>query len=320
MKALWFNGRNLELREIRKPRPTKNEALVKVHFVGICNTDLEILKGYMGFVGVPGHEFVGIVEQGPSRWLGKRVVGEINLACGKCGYCGRGLAKHCPNRKVLGIARKNGAFAEYITLPIQNLHEVPDSVSDKEAVFVEPLAAALRILDQVKINKKQKIFVLGDGKLGQLIARVVKLKTRNLMLVGKHPEKLALAMHLGIKTALAGNLRLKPEDKPELVIEATGSPEGFNQAIGLCRPQGTVVLKSTFNQNPGLNLSQIVVDEITIIGSRCGDFQKALKALKSGKINLDRMITGVYALEKFRGAFAKARSSHTLKVLIKCLI
>jgi len=320
MKALWFNGKRLELREIKPPVPRKGEALVRVMFAGVCNTDLEIIKGYMKFTGVPGHEFVGIVEQGPDNWIGETVTGEINLSCGKCPYCRTGLANHCPNRTVLGIQGKNGAFAEFITLPLKNIHRVPANVFDLDAVFVEPLAAALRILDQVQIEKGDKVFVLGDGKLGQLIARVVALKTNNLLLIGRHPEKLKLAARLGIKTALISRIReVRPEHKPKIVIEATGNPKGFEQALKLCRPGGILVLKSTFRELPRVNLSRIVVDEITVVGSRCGDFSKAISLLKDRGINLEGLISGIYPLDEFHAAVQKSASRNSLKVVIKCL-
>jgi len=319
MKALWFDGRNLRLKEMPGPVMKKNEALIRVLYAGICSTDLEIFKGYMRFVGIPGHEFVGAVEKGPGQWLGKRVTGEINLACGKCRYCQSGRARHCPQRTVLGISKKNGAFAEYLTLPVANLHQVPDTVSDLDAVLVEPLAAALRILDQVEIRRNQKVLVLGDGKLGQLIARAVRLKTRNLLMVGKHPKKLALAKNLGIKTALAQNcLKIPASHKAEIVIEATGNPQGLEQAMELCRPEGTMVLKSTFHQAAKLNLARIVVDEIKIFGSRCGDFEKALSLLSRRKIRTRDIISGIYPLDEFSSAFHKSISRDSLKVVFKC--
>ncbi len=319
MKALFFDGKRLSLREIKTPRPAKGETLIQVHYAGICNTDLEIFRGYMNFKGVPGHEFVGEVIKGPAEWLGKRVVGEINLACGKCAFCRARLERHCPKRTVLGIAGKNGAFAEYLTLPVSNLHQVPRSVHDYEAVLVEPLAAALRILDQVPIHKDQPVWLLGDGKLAQLIARAVRLKTKNLIMVGKHEKKLALVKYLGIKTRLAGQLgNIDPMKKPELVIEATGDESGLAQALKICKPTGTIVLKSTFHAQPRMDLSQLVVDELHLIGSRCGDFRKALKLLAQRKTHVLDMITKVYELEDFEAAFKKAASRTALKVLFRC--
>jgi len=319
MKALWFDGNRLRLKQMPKPVPKRNEALVRVLYAGICNTDNEILKGYMRFVGIPGHEFVGLVEKGPAAWLGKRVVGEINLACGNCRFCKAGLARHCPQRTVLGISGKNGAFAQYLTLPLVNLHRVPDSVSDLDAVFVEPLAAALRILDQVEIRAKQRVMVLGDGKLGQLLARAIRLKTSNLLLLGRHPQKLALAGRFGIKTTLAVKLKkVHPLLKPEIVVEATGNPQALKIAMDLCRPQGTIVLKSTFHNPSKLNLSPVAVNEIIIVGSRCGNFGKALDLLERRKIQTRDLVSAIYPLDQFLPAFRKSISSDTLKVVFKC--
>jgi len=319
MKALWFDGKRLSLREMKIPEPRKDEALIRIHYAGICNTDLEIFKGYMNFTGIPGHEFVGTVVKGKTNWLGKRVVGEINLSCGKCAYCGKGLNRHCPDRTVLGIFKKNGAFAEYLTLPLDNLHPVPDSLSDLEAVFVEPLAAALRILEQVPLKKDQRVFLLGDGKLAQLIARAVWLKNKNLLVIGKHPEKLALLSRVGIKTILASHLKpLSPDRKADIVIEATGNPAGLETAFNLCRATGRIVLKSTFHQKPKVDLSRLVVDELNLLGSRCGDFTKALKHLAREKIDPRELISGIYELEDFAKAFKQANSNKALKVILKC--
>jgi threonine dehydrogenase-like Zn-dependent dehydrogenase len=319
MKALWFDGKKLALKELPAPRPAKNEALIRILYAGICNTDLEIFKGYMKFKGVPGHEFVGNVEQGPKNWLGKRVVGEINLGCGKCSYCRAGMKKHCPYRTVLGIANKNGAFAEFLTLPVENLRQIPAAVPDLDAVFVEPLAAAYRVLEQVEIKRGQKVIVLGDGKLGQLIARVIRQKTNGLILVGKHPQKLAIAKKQGIRTMLASRLKIVPEQKPNLVIEATGNQAGFETAMEICRPLGTIVLKSTFSKIPEINLSKIVVDELKIVGSRCGNFPAAIELLARGKVDLSGLLSGVFDLENFQQAFQKATSTNALKVVFKCM-
>jgi threonine dehydrogenase-like Zn-dependent dehydrogenase len=319
MKALEFDGKSLRLREMKTPKPAQGEALIQVRYAGICNTDREIFQGYLSFKGIPGHEFVGEVVKGPRRWLGKRVVGEINLACGKCAYGRAGLKRHCPRRSVLGIAGKNGAFAEYLTLPVANLHQVPRSVHDYEAVLVEPLAAALRILDQVPIRKDQPVWLLGDGKLAQLIARAVRLKTKNLTMVGKHEEKLARVKYLGIKTRLVSQLgKMDPLKKPELVIEATGDESGLQLALKICKPFGTIVLKSTFHAQPRMDLSKLVVDELHLIGSRCGDFRKALKLLAQRKIYVRDQVGKVYELEDFAAAFKKAASRTALKVLFRC--
>ncbi len=319
MNALWFDGKRLSLRENKIPRPEKNEALIQVLYAGICNTDLEILQGYLNFTGIPGHEFIGRVIVGPGQWPGKRVTGEINLGCGKCASCKAGLSRHCPNRTVLGISNRNGAFAEYLTLPVENLHPVPKSISDLDAVFIEPLAASLRILDQVKIRKNQSVFLLGDGKLSQLIARALRLETKKLLVIGKHPEKLQHLSRLGIKTALAKDLmKIDPLKKPDLVIEATGRPSGLQMALKLCRPAGTIVLKSTFQQSANLDLSQLVVDEIDLIGSRCGEFGKAIRYLQRGKIAPADLVCGIYQLEDFQEAFKRASSKNSLKVILQC--
>jgi threonine dehydrogenase-like Zn-dependent dehydrogenase len=319
MKALWFDGKKLSLRQLRKPSPARDEALIRVNLAGICNTDVEIFRGYMGFTGVPGHEFVGTVEAGHKKMLGRRVVGEINLACGKCLYCENSLPRHCPYRSVLGIQSKNGAFAEYLTLPVANLHIIPDSISDLEAVFIEPLAAALRILDQVEIKKASSVYILGDGKLAQLIARVVKLRTDRMVVVGKHIPKLRLLDKLGIKTVLFKDLKKMPaEAKPDFVIEATGAPEGIATALEICRPLGTVVVKSTYHGNPQVNLSKLVVDEIKFVGSRCGDFKTAITFYKQHKVPLEDLASGIFRLTDYKKAFSSANSSNSLKVILKC--
>ncbi|MFQ6114728.1 MAG: alcohol dehydrogenase catalytic domain-containing protein, partial [bacterium] len=244
VKALYLKD-SLKLKEIELPIPKKNEALIKLLMAGICNTDLEIVKGYMGFEGVLGHEFVGLVEQASGqKWIGKRVCGEINLGCGQCSYCQQSLSRHCPDRTVLGILDKDGAFAEYVTLPIENLHFIPDSIADKYAVFVEPLAAALEILEQVHLEPSDKVAVVGDGKLGLLICQVLRLTGCRLFLIGKHNRKLSLAKSWGVKALLPEQLA---DGKFDIVVEASGSPSGFSTAMNLVRPRGTVVLKSTYH-------------------------------------------------------------------------
>jgi len=320
MKALYFDQK-LSLRDLPKPAPRPGEALIRVSSAGICNTDLEITRGYMGFRGVLGHEFAGRVEAcEDSSWIGRRVVGEINLPCGQCEFCRAGLGNHCPDRAVLGISNKDGAFAEYLTLPVRNLHALPDSVEDLQAVFVEPLAAALEILEQVPVKKFKQCVVLGDGKLGQLIARVLKPHCQNLRVVGKHESKLALLQAAGIETrslvALTARLPA-PEDKPDLVIEATGSPSGLSLAFQLIRPRGTIVLKSTFHGQADLNLTPVVVDEVTLIGSRCGPFTKAIDLLASGQLDLQPLISRVMPLEQGPEAMKKAREKDTLKIILQ---
>ncbi len=318
MKAIWCEKGKLKLVELPRPRRKKGEALIRVLYAGICNTDLEIVRGYMNFQGILGHEFVGIVEKGSPQWQGKRVVGEINLACGRCEYCQKGLSRHCPHREVLGILKKPGAFAEYLTLPEKNLHLVPDSISDLEAVFIEPLSASLRILDQLKIKKQEKVLILGDGKLAQLIARLLRLKTKNLLVAGRHQEKLALLSRLGIPTILEKELVNLPGQSFELVIEASGNPAGLKTALELCKPLGNIVLKSTYAKKPKIDLSLAVVNEIKIIGSRCGDFARAIPLLEKKKIPVKDLISGIYPLEAYQRAFKKAWERKSLKVILKC--
>jgi len=261
MLALVFDG-DLRLRsDYPTPRPRRNEALIAVHLAGICKTDLEIVNGYMNFRGVMGHEFVGTVVAGPKTWHGKRIVAEINCVCGRCDMCRRGISAHCRNRTVLGIDGKDGAFSEYLTVPVRNLHEVPDSVSDTEAVFVEPLAAALQLTRQIKIDPKLAVAVLGDGRLGQLIARVLKGHVRSLVLVGKHATKLEAAEKQGIQTALTDDFI--PRADADVVVDATGSASGFDLAMRVVRPRGTIVLKSTFAALVDINLSPVVINELS---------------------------------------------------------
>ena len=318
MKAIWVEKGKLKLVKLPKPRPKKGEVLIRVLYAGICNTDLEIVRGYMDFQGILGHEFIGIVEKGSPQWQGKRVAGEINLACGRCEYCQKGLSRHCPHREVLGILKKPGAFAEYLTLPEKNLHLVPDSISDLEAVFIEPLSASLRILDQLKIKKQEKVLILGDGKLAQLIARLLRLKTKNLLVAGKHQEKLTLLSRLGIPTILEKELVNLPGQSFELVIEASGNPAGLKTALELCKPLGNIVLKSTYAKKPKIDLSLAVVNEIKIIGSRCGDFVRAIPLLEKKKISVKDLISGIYPLEAYQRAFKKAWERKSLKVILKC--
>ncbi len=294
--------------------PCAGDALVKVNIAGICNTDLELIKGYMGFHGVPGHEFVGVVESSADEfWIGKRVCGEINYACDNCDYCRRGLERHCPNRTVMGILNQSGAFAEYLSVPLANLRLVPGNVPDKAAVFTEPLAAAFEILEQVHIQPEDSVAVVGDGKLGLLVCQVLKLSGCNLTLIGKHESKLALAASWGIAVLPRGKAEASSYN---LVVEASGSPSGFDSAMELLRPRGTLILKSTYAGNLELNMAPIVIDEIQIIGSRCGRFQPALRALSNGLVNVTDLIDCVYPFDQALAAFEHASQPGTLKVLI----
>jgi len=313
MKALVFSNKKIELKEIPIPEPKQNEALIKIIKAGICNTDLEILRGYMNFEGVLGHEFVGrVVKSEEKKWIGKRVVGEINIGCGICDYCLKNKVNHCPSRKVVGILNKDGVFSEYITLPLSNLHIVPDKISDKIAVFTEPLAAALRILEQIKLNRKDKVLILGDGKLGLLIAQVIKRIGVSTYCIGKHKKNLKILEEKGVKTLLAGE---KIPEKFDIVIEATGNKEGFKIALNYVKPEGKIILKSTYKGDINIDISAVVINEFHIIGSRCGPFDEALKWLKKRLIDVESLIDGEYFLNEWEKAFSEAQKSGNLKIL-----
>ncbi len=314
MKALLLKKGKLRLEDMPMPIPSKGEAMIKVVKAGICNTDIEMLKGYMAFEGVLGHEFVGqVVKAADRRWRGRRIAGEINIACGKCEFCLGGNEKHCSSRQVLGIREKNGAFAQYLTLPVENLHLIPQTVSNQEAVFVEPLAAALEILEQVEISDNDSILVLGDGKLGLLVAQVMKTKTDRVVCLGRHKRKLEILKKKKIKTYLKGS---KIEDSFDIVIEATGHKRGIEHALSRVKPKGKVILKSTYHQQASIDISKIVVDEIQIIGSRCGPFPKAIALLKRGLVDVLDMVDGDFPLDEAMEAFRLAREPATMKVLI----
>ena len=318
MKALRILKGELSLSDLEKPAPGR-EALVRVTLAGICNTDLEIIRGYANFNGTLGHEFTGIVEASPlESQLGRRVVGEINAGCGQCELCRQRDPRHCLNRTVLGIHNRDGAFAEYLRLPPENLLIVPDAVSDRQAVFTEPLAAACEILDQVSIDRSQRVAVIGDGKLGQLIARVLATTGCDLILLGKHADKLNLAAAAGIKTGEATLIEIDPAQRFDYVIEASGASSGLNLALNLVRPRGTIVLKSTFQGAVEIATSRVVVDEITIVGSRCGRFERALELLEAGSVDVEPLINGEFALVDGVAALAEAQRPEVLKVLISC--
>lgn len=317
MLAVHLERGRVELR--RRPRPRRPEgfALIRLRLAGICNTDLELQRGYYGFRGTPGHEFVGeVVEADRKQLLGRRVVGEINLACGRCQWCARGLGRHCPRRTVLGIAGHPGAFSEFFTLPESNLHVLPDSIPDEEAVFTEPLAAACEILDQVRIPPSAEVAVLGDGKLGLLVAQVLHLSRLRVRLFGRHPEKLAIAETAGIQVQ-AGTER--PASRYEWVVEATGSADGLREAVAMTQPRGTVILKSTVHGLVKLDSAPVVVNEITLIGSRCGRFEPALALLKRGGLRLREMITAEYPLAEAPRAFRAAARKGALKILLRAV-
>lgn len=314
MKALWLEEGRLTLRDgVPVPVPAEGEALVRVLRAGICNTDLEMVRGYFSYTGILGHEFAGVVETGPPALMGRRVVGEINAVCGACGACLAGRPTHCERRTVLGIVKRHGAFAEYLTLPIANLHVVPDEVSTDAATFTEPLAAALEIQEQVAIRPSDRVLVVGDGKLGQLIAQTLGLTGCDLLVVGKHAGKLALLTARGIATDAADAVKPGGYD---IAVECTGNPEGFALARKALRPRGTLVMKSTYAGALTLDGSMIVVDEITLVGSRCGPFAPALGLLKDGRVDVEPLIRARYRLRDGLAAFAEAARNGVLKVLL----
>jgi len=273
-----------------------------------------LVKGYMGFEGVLGHEFVGVVEKAANQeWVGKRICGEINFGCAECLYCKRGLSLHCPNRTVMGILKQNGAFAEYVVLPIRNLHEIPESIPNSSAVFVEPLAAVLEILEQIKIEPNCDVAVIGDGKLGLLICQLFRLTGCRLKLIGKHPKKLALAQSWGISTLKLGEME---DRKYDFVVEASGSPSGFATAMQLVRPRGTLVLKSTYHGSLELNAAPIVIDEITVVGSRCGPFEPAIRTLENNLVKVDALIDQTYPFNQALQAFEHAKQRGSLKIIL----
>jgi threonine dehydrogenase-like Zn-dependent dehydrogenase len=315
MRALVFNKELSYLTDYPVPKPGYDEAFIRITYAGICNTDIEITKGYMEFKGILGHEFVGVVEKcGDKGILGKRVVGEINLGCGKCSYCRNKMQNHCSDRSVLGILNKDGVFAEYITLPVRNLHKVPDSISDEEAVFIEPLAAAYEIIDQVGISSSDKVCVLGDGKLGLLAAQVIATTGSKLTAVGRHREKLSILDDIGIKTGLSPEFTERDFD---FVIDCTGSPSGIRTALKIVKPRGIIVLKTTISNRIQIDMNQFVINEISLTGSRCGPFQPAIKAIKSRQIDLYPLISCVYPIEEGVKAFRHASSKSALKVILK---
>ncbi len=331
MRALVYQNNVLQLeKSYPQPLPKAGEALIRVLQAGICNTDLEIIRGYMEFQGVLGHEFVGIVEEvldksgipSAHSLVGQRVVGEINAACHRsdCFYCQQNMPTHCPNRTTLGIVNRDGAFADYLTLPVKNLHPVPDTVSDEEAVFVEPLAANFEILEQVHVKPTERVIVLGDGKMGQLAAQVLTLGGCDVMMVGKHEEKLALVERRGIKTYLLKDVvGMLPDGgrRVDMVVECTGSAEGLELAMRLVRPRGMIILKSTVADKSSLHLAPIVIDEIRVQGSRCGPFEPALRALSQHTIDVRPLISARNTLDDALAAFKYAGQKDVLKVLVR---
>jgi threonine dehydrogenase-like Zn-dependent dehydrogenase len=315
MKAICWDGEALTLDSSHSPPvPGQDTAIVKVHLAGICSTDLQIFKGYMKFRGVPGHEFVGSVSQGPKEWLDKRVVGEINFGCGKCEFCARDLTRHCPDRTVMGIVNADGAFAEYVAVPVENLHPVPGSISDEQAVFTEPLAAAFEILRQVQISMGDEILILGDGKLGNLCAQVLRLTGAKVTALGRHQDKLDLIKWTGVRTMLLDDWSPRLFD---VVVEATGSAAGLELAFSAVRPRGTLVLKSTIAGAHQVSLAPVVINEINLVGSRCGVFPDALEALAANQVSVAPLIEQVYPLDRGIEAIQHAERRGARKILLR---
>jgi threonine dehydrogenase-like Zn-dependent dehydrogenase len=319
MKALRFEDDALRLAEVPAPA-REGEALVRVRLAGVCNTDLEIVRGYAGFRGTPGHEFVGVVERAPGAegLEGRRVVGEINAGCGACALCRAGDPRHCPARTVLGIHGRDGAFAEYLQLPAANLLPVPEELTDERAVFAEPLAAAVGITERVRIGAGARAAVVGDGKLGLLCAQALKVLTgARVTLVGRHDSKLRIARRRDIETFKAEEMPASFTRAFDVTVEASGSPRGFETALRLLRPRGTLVLKSTFHGTTELNAATVVVDEISIVGSRCGRLAPALELLRRGLVDVDSLVHEEFPLSEGVRAFTRAAEPGVLKVLLR---
>ncbi len=314
MNALWLESNKISLREVpqlRKP----NEALIKIRKAGICSTDLELVKGYYPYTGVLGHEFVGdVVEADDAAWIGQRVVGEINVVCHQCEQCLNGRPTHCENRTVLGIVNRDGVFAQFTNLPITNLHLVPDSVPDEMAVFTEPLAAALEIQQQIQVRPTDRVLLIGAGRLGQLIAQTLALTGCDLRVVARHAHQQDLLKRRGIRIISEEEIRPWRWD---IVVEATGSPSGFSLARQAIRPRGTLVLKSTYKGEMNVNFSSMVVDEINLVGSRCGPFEPALRLMEAHQVDPTVLIANEFKLEEGLKAFEHAAETGMLKVLLE---
>ncbi len=315
MKALVIERPGtLALRDVPVPE-SPGECLVRIRMAGICGTDLQLLQGYADFRGIPGHEFVGVVEAvstpEDAEWIGKRVVGDINVGCGRCEWCLAGVKEHCVSRTVVGIRGRGGAFAEFMSLPSRNLHAVPDSVGDAVAVFAEPTAAACRMLEQIAIDQRTRVAVLGDGRMGLISALVLRTVTPEVTVLGRHDRKLEVARTLGLAASLVDDVAERA--RFDVVVDATGRPEGLRRALELVRPRGTIVVKSTFHGEAALASWPIVVNEVTLIGSRCGPFTPALELLASGAVAVEPLVSRLAALDDFEAAFSEAQRS--LKVV-----
>jgi threonine dehydrogenase-like Zn-dependent dehydrogenase len=316
VRGLWLEDGSLRLRgDLDEPNPPTGEALVRILRAGVCNTDLEMVKGYFAFRGIPGHEFVGVVEEAPGHesWVGQRVVAEINAACRECATCRAGRPTHCPSRTVLGILGRNGSHAERLTIPVANLHAVPAGLSDERALFTEPLAAALEVREQVRIGPGDRVVVVGSGKLGNLVAQSLALTGCDLRVVGRNPDTLRPLAERGVRTGGADAVSAATAD---VVVECTGNPEGFAIARHAVRPRGTIVLKSTYHGGLKLDVAMVVVDEVTLVGSRCGPFAPALDLLARGAIDVDPLLSARYPLQDAPRAYEHAARPGMLKVLI----
>lgn len=314
MKALWLENNQISIREVPEPK-IEDEALICIRKAGICATDLELVTGYYPFTGIPGHEFVGeVVSCNDESWIGQRIVGDINISCKRCEQCGHGRYSHCENRTVLGISKRNGVFTEFTTLPLTNLHRIPDSIPDEIAVFTEPLAAALEIQEQIQIQPGNRILVIGAGRLGQLIAQTLALTGCNLHVLARYENQKKILIDRDIKSISEDDIQ---PGRWDIVVEATGSSSGFSLARQAVRPRGTIVLKSTYKGEISVNFSSIVVDEINLIGSRCGPFEPALRLMEMGLVNPSVLISEEYRLDEAIKAFERASKPSVLKVLLE---
>jgi len=315
MRALRFDTQLTFDPAHRDPVPGAGECLVRVHLAGICSTDIQITRGYLGFRGILGHEFVGTVEQGPDEWLTKRVACEINCVCGKCALCHAGLSNHCRQRTVLGIAGRDGAFADLVAVPERNLHAVPDTISDEEAVFIEPAAAAWQVVKQVRIEPRTQVAVVGSGRLGLLVAQVLATFDCPLEVIGRNPKTLALCERRHLRATHVNDVARRGDR--DVVVECTGSPDGLALALHLVRPRGTIVLKSTYAGDANVDLAPAVIHEVNIVGSRCGPFGDAIASLVRRELDVRSMITKVFPIERGVEAMAAAESPENVKVLLR---
>jgi alcohol dehydrogenase len=327
MIAVHLENGRVEIRRRRIPTVPEGFARIRLLAAGICSTDLELQRGYYGFSGIPGHEFAGEVvavqpgdysqSREASRWIGERVAGEINLACRTCEWCARGLGRHCPHRTVLGIVGHPGSFREYLTLPLRNLHRIPKSIPTEHAVFIEPIAAACEILDQIKIASGQSVAVLGDGKLGLLVSQVLQAHGAQVRLYGRHRSKLRIVENAGVTTEIFRGPKKIPERAFPVVVDATGSADGLRTAIAMCQPRGTVVMKSTVHGLVPIDTAPAIVNEVTLVGSRCGRFEPAIRLLRTGRVRVAELVSEVLPLDQAPKAFEYAARKGVLKVLLR---